>query len=378
MTRVLFISSVIDGGSPRSQRALAHGLIERGHEVVFVVDDQRRASMSRVVGEQLADASVRFEHLRSLQRLASLPGSRPPHRTIDHLAHWTSPHPHNALPQVLDEFNPDVVVGNSIDRHSWRRTLDICRTRHISTVLYIREVPALRHLEIEPSPADVLVANAQTLAESARTQGHRCEFIPSVVDTTPTRTESTRKTALLINPIASHGVNIAIELARRAPDVEFVFQESWPLDDAEWGRLVEVVAPLNNVELRRRSEPGPQLYASARVLLVPHRIDNRPRVIVEAQANAIPAIISQHPGLDEAAGPAAIAVDEDDVEGWAEALDWVFNDEARYRRLVAVTRKASQRPELDPAYVVNTFERVLEEVQTIDLATGHQSWSNTA
>ena len=378
MTRVLFISSVVDGGSPRSQRALAHGLIERGHDIAFVVDDQRPAALSRAVGEQLADASVRFDRVAALQALAAVPGSRPPLRNIDDLAHWTSPHPHNALPQVIDEFAPDVVVGNSIDRHSWRRTLEICRTRHIFTVLYLREVPALRHLEIEPRPCDALVANSMTLAESARAQGHRCEFIPSVVDTSPTRTESTRETALLINPIASHGVDLTIEVARRCPEILFVFQESWPLEDDQWLRLSDRVAALGNVELRRRREPGPELYQSARVLLVPHHIDNRPRVIVEAQANAIPALISQYPGLHEAAGSGAIAIDENDTDQWVETLKSLWTDDVHYGDLVERTKVASQRPELDPDHVAMTFEQVLDSVQTIDLSSPSQIRSNTA
>ena len=245
-------------------------------------------------------------------------------------------------------------------------------------MLYLREVPALRHLEIEPRPCDALVANAQTLAESARAQGHRCEFIPSVVDTSPTRTESTRETALLINPIASHGVDLTIEVARRCPEIPFVFQESWLLEDEQWLRLRDRTAALDNVELRRRREPGPELYQSARVLVVPHHIDNRPRVIVEAQANAIPALISQYPGLHEAAGAGAIAIDENDIDRWVDTLTSLWTDDVRYSELVDKTRAASQRPELDPDHVVTMFEQLLENVQTIDLSSRSQISSNTA
>lgn len=362
MTRLLFLSSVVDGGSPRSQRTLARALIDRGHAVEFLVDDQRRAPVSRRVGEQLADASVRFKDSQLLSAAAAIPGARARARSIEQLPHRTSPHPHNALGQMIEEFAPHVVVGNSVDRHSWRRALETCRERGIATVLYLREVSALRHLEITPRPADAIVANAQTLVAAAEAQGHDCAFVPSVIDTSATTTESSRTAALLINPVASHGVDLAIEVARRCPGIPFVFQESWPMEPMEWKALDQRVRSLGNVSLRRREEPGPQLYGTARVLLVPHRIDNRPRVIVEAQANAIPCIISHHRGLREAAGNEATTFHHDDIGAWTDALLRVWEDQAYYEEIVANTVRAANRPELDPDVVVDAFQKIVDDV----------------
>ena len=360
--RILFLSSVFDGGSPQSQRALAHALNLRGNDVRLLIDDQRSARLSRIVGERLADASVRFSHSRVMQVVAALPGKRPRLRDIDGLVHWTSPHPHNALRYVLDEFLPDVVVGSSVDRHSWRRALEICAAREIPTVIYFREVEALGHLEIKPRAANVVVANAKTLARAAEQRGHRCAFVPSVIDTSATRTSSTRTRALLVNLDPSRGLELAIDLATRHPEIPFTFQESWPLDDQQWSTLARRVEPLANIDLRRLREPGPDLYDEARVLLAPHRVDNRPRVIVEAQTNAIPAIVSNYPGLIEASGDAAIVLDEDDVDGWSAALRTLWEDHDAYDEVVAATEQAATRPELDPSYVAGEFEDLIRQL----------------
>lgn len=360
MTRVLFFSSVIDGGSPHSQRALAHHLIERGHDVEFLVDDQRNAPVSRLIGEQFADASVRFGRSNLLGAAASIPGGRPRSRAIDELSHWTSPHPHNALKKVIDDFAPDIVIGNSVDRHSWRCALKTCRARGVRTILYLREMQAIGHLKNSEDPADTLVANARTLVSAAAEQGHQCEFVPSVIDVSTTRTESSRSTALLINPVASHGVNLGIELARRCPGIPFTFQESWPLKGDERHALDHRLQSFDNIEFRPQQDPGPDLYSSARVLLVPHRLDNRPRVIVEAQDNGIPAITSAYSGLREAAGDEALVIHEDDVDAWTEALLQIWEDQDYYDELVTRAYRAASRPELDPDKVVDSFETIME------------------
>ncbi|MEM7141708.1 MAG: glycosyltransferase [Actinomycetota bacterium] len=362
--RILFLSSVVDGGSGRSQRELVRRLRTRGHDVRLLVDDGRPARPRRWIGEHLADASERFASLPGLRWLEARPGARTSIERIDGLDHRVSTHPQNALPSILADFDPEIVVGNSVARFTWRRSLDHCRAAGVPTVLYLREVAAIGHLDIEPAPADVLVANARSLAERAEALGHRCAFVPSVIDTSPTRTESVRTHALFVNPIETHGIDLLCQVARRCADIPFVVQESWPLDPETLDLLNECLASLPNVEFRGHRPPGPHLYADARVLLVPHRIDNRPRVIVEAQANAIPALVSTHAGLVEAAGTAGVAIDEDDVAAWADELVGLWTDEASYGALVEAAEREGQRPELDPDHVVGAFEDLLAQVGT--------------
>ena len=85
--------------------------------------------------------------------------------------------------------------------------------------------------------------------------------------------------------------------------------------------LLAEAARLPNVGFRPRTTDLGIIYRDARVLFVPHRVDNRPRVVVEAQANGIPVVASRYPGLVEAAGPGGVFVDPDaPEEAWIDAV----------------------------------------------------------
>ena len=205
-----------------------------------------------------------------------------------------------------------------------------------------------------------MVANAHSLTVAVRAKGIECAMVPSVVDLSVTNTESTRQVALVVNPIASHGIELVWHLAALRPHIPIVVQESWPLSP---GAVAEIEAELvkhPNVSLRRVAPPGPKLYGDARLLLVPHLIDNRPRVIAEAQANGIPVIAAVQPGLAEAVGDGGVLVAVDDVDSWCTAIDELWNDQAEYDRLSQLALAHAARPEQDPQRVVDAFEAVLQ------------------
>ena len=358
--QLLFVSSTTDGGSGRSQRHLVRDLITRGHGVHLIADDGRPNRIGRVLAERLADATVHFEQSRLLRRLESIPGRQPTPNMIDGVDVLTSIAPHNPIPRLLRDDRPDVVIASSIDRYTWRRIREHCADASVPTLLYIREASALGHLTVGPHH-DALLANAQSLTDDVEALGHPCVFIPSAIDTAPTRTDSTRRTALLINPIASHGVERLWELAAALPHVPFVIQESWPLDK-EQRAVVDRQLPLHpNVDFRSRQPPGPALYGDARVLLVPHRIDNRPRVIVEAHANGIPALVADHGGLREVVGSGGVVL-PDDTAAWVDAVAETFRSESRYAQLCDAARKESTRAEVDPVRVTDRFETAIGEI----------------
>ncbi len=292
-----------------------------------------------------------------MSALAGLPGRRAEHRTVDGLPHRVTPVPQNALDAAIDDLEPDVVIGNSLVRLSWRRVHATCRRRGVPAVLYVREVASLEHF-VDGAP-DLVVANAQSLCEAVRAIGIECAFLPSVIDTSPTRTTSTRRTALVVNPIPSHGVELAWTLAERLPEIPFVLQESWPLEEADVGALVARAAEHPNVEIRRSKPAGPDLFADARVLLVPHQIDNRPRVIAEAQANGIPVLGTQFSGLAEAIGPGGSTIDGADLEKWCAEIRRLWSDADHYDTLTERASAHSTRPEIDPGRVAQAFVEVL-------------------
>ena len=99
------------------------------------------------------------------------------------------------------------------------------------------------------------------------------------------------------------------------------------------------------------------------MLLVPHRVDNRPRVILEAQSNGIPVIATDYPGLAESVGAGGLLVEDvDDPRPWVVALARVWDDPAHYGVLVDAARVHASRAEVDPAVIAQRFEQLLEEL----------------
>jgi glycosyltransferase involved in cell wall biosynthesis len=373
--RILFLSGTTVGGSGRSQRELASQLRGFGHEVMFVADTETRSAFTRWVYEQLSDLAVRMSSLPGLsviRRIESVPGRRTKTAEIGGIRHHTTPIPENAAKSVIAVFRPDVVVGSSVLRISWRKVRAMCRARGIPTVLYIRETEALNHFSDWPSDGDLVVANAESLAREIQAVGVVCEFIPSVIDTAVTETDSTREVALVINPIESRGIDIVWNVAERLPNIRFAVQESWPLEPEALRSVEAAVADLANVEFRRAAPPGPKLYGDTRVLLVPYRIDNRPRVIAEAQANGIPVIAGDVPALVEAIGDGGLVADLDDIDAWCTALQSLWTDAAEYGARSSAAIAHSMRAEIDPGHVARRFEELV-----VSLLEAHVSNAQT-
>lgn len=363
---LLFVSGTTGGGSGRSQRELAKQLSLQGTSVSFIVDDKDPARAARWAYGQLSDLSVRFNGRPSgaiVARVRDAIGRSPQTRVIDGLKHATSPVPQNTAARFINAHRPDAVVVNSVERWAWRRLHALCQSEGVPTILYIREEDSLEHLTTGALPT-VLVANAEALALRMRAKGFECAFVPSVIDTGVTKTRSTRKVALAINPIASKGVDLIWQLADEMSEIDFVVQESWPLEGAEEVTVAAEVASRPNVAFRRRRAPGPDLYSDARVLLVPYQMDSRPRVILEAQANGIPVIVGDVPALREAIGAGGLSVPLDSVPAWVEVLRSLWDDEQRYTALSDAARTHGHRSEVSPAAVARAFEHLVHDAVT--------------
>jgi glycosyltransferase involved in cell wall biosynthesis len=357
---ILFVSSTRAGGSGLSQRQLATRLIARGHRVVLLADPEEGHRLTRYLYKRSVKLSTKLrDHpARPLVLAVQRPLGRRAVRAPEYeVPVFFSPVPEHAYRRLRRRYSPDVVVASSIDRVSWRRLRAQLRDDGIPSVLYLREDVAHGHLAITQAPPDLLLANAGSLADRARAAGFECTVIPSAIETGATRVTSRRERALFVNPLPSHGVDTLWAVARACPEIPFVAQESWPLPEATRAEVQLQAVKLGNVEFRPRTTDLGAIYRDARLLLVPHRLDNRPRVVVEAQANGIPVVASAYPGLVEAVGPGGVLIDPHAPEGvWVEAVGQLWNDAARYERLVEAALAHAARPEIDPEVVTTHFE----------------------
>ena len=334
--RFLFISGTIGGGSGRSQRELANALVTRGHEARFIVDLKKPARFQRWCHGKLSNASVRW-HDNVVGSVAKFMRDRVPsirYRFVkEGLRHDGTALPQNAMREVLKEFPADVVVVSSISRWVWRQVHQMSAERGIFSVL--------------------------SFVTAMQKRGFACHLVPSLVDTSVTRTTSTRRAVLAINPAQSRGGDIVLQIAARLPEIPFVLQESWPLTPEESAQLHDRLTSLPNVEFREMQPPGPGLYGDARILVVPYRVNNRPRVILEAQDNGLPVIAADVSALVTAVGSGGIIVPLDDIDAWVEAVRLMWSDEEMYQRLAAAATQHSQRSEVDPQKIVESFEHIV-------------------
>jgi glycosyltransferase involved in cell wall biosynthesis len=362
--RILFVLGTSTGGAAKSTHTLASALLRRGHEVAVLERDKTRPRVEYLykrltnarerrrgqLGEGLLDCAARcVGRKRTLMR--------------HEYPTWRAVHVENALPEALAEAQPEVVVSASISRLGWISVHQQCARAAIPTVLYIREAVALSHLEEGRPLPDLLLANAEGHAAAARERGMPCCFVPSLVDVRATKVTTTRQVALLVNPRKEHGVDVALDLARHRSDVPFALHESWLLSDRERAYVEDQMRTLPNVELRLFSTDNRAVYRDARVVLAPHTMDNRPRVVLEAQSNGIPVLATDWPGLREAVGPGGLLLPPSaTADEWAHAFSVAWDDAARYDALSAAAEQHASRDEVQPDVVLRTFERCLTDV----------------
>lgn len=359
--RILFISGAGFGGSFLSTKALARVLVRQGHSVGLLhqLSDHPRTLWLHKRLENL-QARAKGTSIQGIaEQFARRPGCRPVSTaTEEPYPVWGTTVPANALGALIKQFSPDVVVTASVLRPQWRQILADLRSQRIPSVLYLRESVSLTHLTVSKAHPDLLLANSVSLAEVAEKAGCPAVMIPSVVDLESSRKVSTRERVLVVNPLQSYGGVLAFELAARCPEIPFVMQESWHGGSAQVP-LDRPGEPLPNVEYRGFVNRAGDIYRDAKVLLVPYSramANHRPRSVLEAQANGIPVVASNLPGLIESIGDGGLLIDPDGpMEAWTGALRLMWSDHELYNRLSAAARAHASRPEVDPDRVTARF-----------------------
>jgi len=123
-----------------------------------------------------------------------------------------------------------------------------------------------------------------------------------------------------INLMESKGTKIFYHLARQFPHLDFL--------GVEGAYAEQVKKELPNVTFQPHTSNMASVYAKTKILLVPSKIESFGMAGVEAQANGIPVLASDLPGLHEALGSGARFLAPDDKEGWCRELKRLENDYA--------------------------------------------------
>lgn len=336
---------------------------------MLLVDNAEGSMFRRVVHDQLLDVRERFAHAPVLSDsaawLSSRLGRRPHTPTVDDPERQVlvSPVPENALPDLAVTFRPDIVVGASLSPATWLSIRSTSRALHIPTALYLENSEAVEHLTPKPGQPflrdDFCLGRTRALVREAERVGNRAFFLPEVIDVERSSTKSTLERVLLVDPTPENGIDLISDLAPHFSTVEFVLQEDRPLTSNDLQGVQQIIERHPNVCFRRRPSHRSEIFRDAAILLVPHRTDQRPRVAIEAMANAIPVIAADLPELRESLEPAAEIVDS--VECWRDAIGRLWQDQAHFRAVRERSVEHARRMEISPESIADEFLSLMQD-----------------
>lgn len=319
------------GGAQSSMHDLASEFARRGHEV---------SVLSGVTKEGWVGLKSRVQR-KLLRRNYS----------VDHgLGYpvYRAWFPWEAVADVARRMGADVVVPQSRLPVRFAQALRGMDTR---VVIYLRNVEAE---ELGGDPRDLrdvsYVANSQfTAAHWKELFGIRSDVVYPLIRRENYETETTRENVTLINPHPLKGVEIALAVAERCPEIPFAFVRSWHLIPEDMERLQQRLASLANVTLKPPTRDMKSVYGKAKIVLAPSQWEEAfGRIAVEAHYSGIPVVASARGGLPEAVGPGGILMDPDaTADAWAEAVKKLWYDDEFYTERSRAARDYSNRPEMN-------------------------------
>lgn len=258
----------------------------------------------------------------------------------------------SAVNEVVSRMNPSVTICNQVG--DFIAVARAFQDAGVPTFVYFRDamwVP--KNDELEELRKLPIIANSNYMADHLlREFGLQATSIPPLI--LPDRCRTTQRgdhvTIIGVNP--KKGVHLAIEMARRLPDIPFLFIRSW--DGADPAILSEISSLPNATYMEPVSDMR-KIYGQTRILLAPSTwIEAWGRVVIEAQLNGIPVIASNHGGLPESVSYGGINLPIDaDLGEWAQTVKDIYCDEERYRALSEKALQRTQEADVAPTRLVN-------------------------
>ncbi len=273
---------------------------------------------------------------------------------------WRARFPWDALGYVARQEKPDVIIAMS--GQPVRMALAAKRT-HVPLVMLLQNVEF--HLlggsfaELGKVPC---VANSRFTAGKYRaTFGINPQVIYPFISPGIYRTQRSKENVTFINPLPVKGREIALGVARRCPDIPFVFVESWQLFEENRKYLMKELRALPNVTFLPSRGDMRSVYAKCRILLAPSVWEEAyGRVATEAQISGIPVVASARGGLPEAVGAGGVLLDpEQPIGQWAAAIRKLWEDERHYDELSAAALAHAGRREISSAYQIDAWEKAM-------------------
>jgi glycosyltransferase involved in cell wall biosynthesis len=331
------------GGMQNSSIALARGLKARGHNVSL---------LSGLISEGWLGLCARIN--------MKMAGAKAAKDSTLGFPVWRTWFAWEAAAYVAARVRPDIVV---VMARKPVRVAEAFRSLDLPILMWLLDVEFKDHEGAFEALGQVpCVANSNFTAGRYRAHyGVVPRVINPIFNAAEYATETSRENVTFINPTATKGLSIALQLARQCPEIPFQFIEAWPLGDTQKAALMKELAGLPNVRFRASVSDMRQIYNTARVLLAPSQWEEGyGRIATEAQFSGIPILASDRGGLPEAVGDGGVLLNSTaPVEQWSQELRRLWNDGAYYSELSQAAIAHSNRNEIDEKYQLDSWEAVL-------------------
>ena len=276
---------------------------------------------------------------------------------------WRSWFPWETAVHVAAQYQPDVVVvmaGKPV------KVAAAFQPTGIPLVMWLQNVEFDDHFgDFSQLGQPSCVANSRFTADTyQRHFGVSPVVIHPIVRAENYITPTQGEMVTLVNPHPHKGLATALEMARRCPDIPFLFVQTWDLNAEDQASLDQHLAQLPNITLHPAVQDMRQIYGRTKILLAPSKWqEGYGRVATEAQFSGIPVIASTQGGLPEAVGPGGLLLSaEAPADDWVAALRRLWDDPAAYQQASAAARSHSKRPANDPARQADHWESLLLEI----------------
>ena len=268
-----------------------------------------------------------------------------------------------ALPSVLDDWRPDVAIVH-YDDSALALSVGL-EARGIPAIHYL-DTPFIRPVEMPPVIAGKrFAALSPFIARRAKILfGIEAQVLPPIIETETVSTPPTGQAVLLVNPTLLKGVGIFLQLAAALPDIPFLAVESWDLSEAWRNILINRAMALGNIALWPAVDDIGEALAESRLVLMPSiHEETWGRIITEAQARGIPAVVSDRGALPETLGPGGIVVPLDGgIAAWIGAVRTLTENPGLYAGLSAAASTHAARAAIQPRSIATEWKKALREV----------------
>ena len=249
----------------------------------------------------------------------------------------------DALPRRLRAWRPDVLL--------------LVATRNDLLRAVLAGVPVVVYLmsDLPPDPAlpqaAACFAASAWLAQRCGAAGLGIAVLPPLVDPARYAVASSRRVVTVAGSSCLKGVERVLALAAALPGIPFRLYRTWGDEPAGLARRAR---RLPNLRLRPAEPDFRVALAETRVMLVPSLQETWGRVGAEAQVSGIPALASAVGGLPECVGDGGCLLPPDAaLETWCDLLRRCWSDEPFYAGLSAAALAMAQRPDRQPAALVD-------------------------